>query len=328
MNPASTNPASTIPAELAPAYRRWAQLNRRRGSSFYWATWLLPPPVRPHVHALYGFCRCADDIVDEPGPASPQERRHALEQLGGRLFSQLETGPTDDPQLGAVVHTARTFGLDPACFHRFLDSMAMDLQVSRYGTFDQLLRYMDGSAAVIGEMLLPLLDASGPEAGGPARDLGVAFQLTNFLRDVVEDLDRGRVYLPREDIDRFGAASALDERRVTPAWVELMRFEIGRARQYYRSADRGLALLPPASARCVGAARRLYSGILECIEAAGYDVFGARARVARWRKLVVAAPLLRARPAPEATDTARPAPEATDTARPALEATGTANSIP
>ena len=118
--------------------------------------------------------------------------------------------------LKAVVHTVRAFDIDPDCFRRFLRSMAMDLTISAYATWDDLLGYMDGSAAVIGEMMLPILEPLTPDALEPARDLGNAFQLTNFLRDVAEDLDRGRVYLPQEDLDRFGADPHSPHRRPRP----------------------------------------------------------------------------------------------------------------
>jgi phytoene synthase len=169
--------------------------------------------------------------------------------------------------------------------------MTMDLTVASYETFDDLLGYMDGSAAVIGEMMLPILEPSSPAAAPHARDLGIAFQLTNFLRDVSEDLDRGRVYLPQEDVRRFGANPA--ERRVSGSWRELMRYEIARTREYYASADLGMPYLPSASARCIRAARRLYSAILDRIEAADYDVFTRRARVPSWRKALVVSQSIR-----------------------------------
>jgi phytoene synthase len=134
-------------------------------------------------------------------------------------------------------------------------------------------------------MMLPILEPSSAAAAPHARDLGIAFQLTNFLRDVSEDLDRGRVYLPQEDVRRFGASPA--ERRVCGSWRELMRYEIARTREYYESADLGMPYLPSASARCIRAARRLYSAILDRIEAADYDVFTRRARVPSWRKALV-----------------------------------------
>jgi phytoene synthase len=161
--------------------------------------------------------------------------------------------------------------------------------VPEYESYDDLLVYMDGSASVIGEMMLPILEPLSPDAKRPARDLGNAFQLTNFLRDIDEDRHRGRVYIPQEDIRRFDAHDALHERRVTPGFVELMQFEIDRTRALYRSADAGMALLPPSSARCIGAARSLYSRILDVIEANGYDVFSERARVPTWQKALLAA---------------------------------------
>jgi phytoene synthase len=166
--------------------------------------------------------------------------------------------------------------------------MAMDLDVTSYRRWDDLLGYMDGSAAVIGEMMLPVLEPLDHAAAfQPARDLGLAFQLTNFLRDVGEDLERGRVYLPEEDLARFGADPWA--RTVTPEWRQLVRFEIARARALYASADHGLPWLPPRSAACVRAARILYSRILVEIEANDYDVFSTRARVSTGRKLATAA---------------------------------------
>ncbi len=276
------------PVTLEESYARCRTLNKRYGTTYYWSTWLLPAVKRHHVHALYGFCRYADDIVDDLGPAPVAERAAALADFGDRFFTDLEAGRSGDAVLKAVVHTVKAFDLDADCFRRFLRSMTMDLSVSSYPTFDDLLGYMDGSAAVIGEMMLPILEPrSMDEAIGPARDLGIAFQLTNFLRDVAEDLDRSRVYLPEEDLKRFDADPAC--RRASPGWVELMRFEIDRTRGYYRSAAGGIAMLPPVSARCIAGAHRLYGGILDQIEAAGYDVFTTRVRVPTWKKLALAA---------------------------------------
>lgn len=269
---------------LAASYRLCRRLHRAHGTTYYWATALLPGEARPHVHALYGFCRYADDIVDGGGGLA--EREAALAGLETRLFADLERGRSQDSVLAAVVDTVGVLGLDPECLRRFLRSMAMDLRVSSYESFDDLMGYMDGSAAVIGEMMLPVLRPTSAEAVGPARELGIAFQLTNFLRDVGEDLDRGRTYIPQCELRSFGALGALAERSVTPQWCALMRFEIARARGCYRRARPGLAMLPPVSARCIATALALYSGILDRIEDNGYDVFSCRARVPTWTKLV------------------------------------------
>jgi len=287
--------ASPGATALADSYERCRRLNKRYGTTYYWSTFLLPRAKRRHVHALYGFCRCADDIVDDLGPAPAEARGAALQAFGDRFFADLEEGESDDPVLKAVVHTVREFDIDPGCFSRFLRSMTMDLTIASYQSYDDLLVYMDGSAAVIGEMMLPILEPLSPSALGPARDLGNAFQLTNFLRDVAEDADRGRVYIPQEDIDRFGAAQAWEERQVTPGFVALLRFEVARTRALYESAASGAGHLPPSSARCVEGARVLYAGILDRIEKAGYDVWTQRASVPTWRKVAVAARALRPR---------------------------------
>ena len=268
---------------LEESYERCRKLNQRYGTTYYWSTRALPQVKRHHVHALYGFCRYADDIVDDLGTTAPTDvRAKALADFGDRFFVDLEAGDSDDAVLKAVVHTVRAFRIDPDCFRRFLRSMTMDLTVTSYESWDDLLLYMDGSAAVIGEMMLPLLEPISPAATPHAQDLGNAFQLTNFLRDVGEDLDRGRVYVPQEDLRRFGADPW--DRRPTPEWVALMRFEIERCRTLYRSADVGLGMLPPSSVRGIRAARILYAGILDRIEAAGCDVFSCRATVPTWRK--------------------------------------------
>jgi 15-cis-phytoene synthase len=272
---------------LEQSYEECRRLNRRSGTTYYWAAQVLPKVKRHHVHALYGFCRYADDIVDDTGPVSTDVRAKALADFGDRFFEDLERGTSDDLVLRAVVHTVQAFQIDPELFRRFLRSMTMDLTVDSYASWDALCDYMDGSACVIGEMMLPILEPRTVESTPHARDLGLAFQLTNFLRDVGEDLDRGRVYLPQEDLDRFGADPHL--RTVTPEWRQLMRFEIARARELYRSADLGIADLPESSARSIRAARILYSEILDRIEANGDDVFAMRARVPVARKLVVAA---------------------------------------
>jgi phytoene synthase len=273
---------------LAASYARCRELNKAYGTTYYASTFLLPRPRRPHVHALYGFCRYADDIVDDLGPVPVAERAAALADFGARFATDLAAGDSDDLVLKAVVDTVRRFEIDVDCFDRFLRSMTMDLTVETYETFDDLMLYMDGSAAVIGEMMLPILEPSDLGLARPrARDLGVAFQLTNFLRDVGEDLDRGRVYLPQEDLRRFGVDPY--ERRVDEAWHALMTFEIERTRAFYASARAGEQYLPRASRRCIRVAHRLYGGILDRIEANDDDVFTRRARVPGARKVATVA---------------------------------------
>jgi 15-cis-phytoene synthase len=275
-----------VSPELRQSYRLCARIARRYGKTYAAAAMLLPAQARRHVHAVYAFCRLADDIVDERADWPVSSRVAALAAFGDRFRTDLAAGHSTDPAFAAVVATVHETGIDPCCFDRFLHSMAMDFTTVSYPTWKHLCEYMDGSAAVIGEMMLPVLQPTDPAAFQPARQLGIAFQLTNFLRDVGEDLDRGRVYLPAEDLERFSADPWA--RTVTPEWRDLMRFEIARTRQIYAAADTGLAYLPSRSARCVGTARLLYSRILDLIEAADYDVFTRRARVPTAQKSAVA----------------------------------------
>jgi phytoene synthase len=285
------------PVTLDESYALCREFNKRHGTTYYWSTKVLPRIKQHHVHALYAFARYADDIVDEipskGGHDVPTEvRAAALKDFGDRFFADLDAGKSSDPVLKAVVHTVRAFDIDTTAFDRFLRSMTMDLTVASYETWDDLRGYMDGSAAVIGEMMLPILEPTDYDVALPhARDLGDAFQLTNFLRDIDEDLDRGRQYVPLEDSRRFGVD--LTERRVSPEFVELMRFEIDRCRRLYTSAEVGISMLPERSAKCVGAAHTLYGRILDEIEAREYDVFTSRASVSTASKARLVASLLR-----------------------------------
>jgi 15-cis-phytoene synthase len=280
------------PYTLAASYERCRHLHRQHGRTYYLATRLLPGWKRRHVHALYGFTRYADEIVDrEP----TDDRAARLADWSGRFLAGLAGEAVDDPLLPAVLHTIRVFDLDLVDFRKFLASMAMDLQVAGYATYDDLLGYMEGSAAVIGTMMLPILESSDPAAARePARQLGLAFQLTNFIRDVSEDLDLGRIYLPGEDLARFGVTPAdlmaAQAMATAPTSVrELIAFEVQRARRHYELAAPGVTMLVPASQTCIRAAYRLYGGILDEVEKLDYDVFSRRARVPRRRRLAVAA---------------------------------------
>jgi phytoene synthase len=277
--------------DLDRSYRHCRGLHRAHGRTYYLATMLLPAWKRRHVSALYGFTRYTDEIVDHLGDERPAERALRLRRWSDRFTAALDGGPTgDDPVLPAVLHTIDVFDLGRGDFATFLRSMAMDLTVTEYDTYEDLLVYMDGSAAAIGTMMLPILGARNPAAARePARQLGLAFQLTNFIRDVGEDLDRGRVYLPLKDLARFGVTPEdLRARRVTPAIRELLAFEVARARAHYAAAAAGIPLLARASQACIRTAYLLYGAILSEVERAGYDVFGRRATVPRRRRLAVA----------------------------------------
>ena len=278
---------------LRAAYRHCRQIAAEHGRTYFLATRLLAPDQRPAVHALYGFARHADDILDEFNPAlDVSARAERLQALSDRFFA----GEHDDePVLAAVGDTVRRYGISPDLFEDFLASMRMDLTVTGYPDRAALDRYMRGSAEVIGLQMLPILGTVGdPEAAAPyAAALGRAFQLTNFLRDVDEDLARNRIYLPADELAAFG----VDRELMT--WCHLHRRTDARVRDalaaqhritrdIYRFAADGIALLAPRSRPCVATALTLYSEILDCIEADGFSVFSRRATVGMTRRLQVA----------------------------------------
>jgi phytoene synthase len=276
----------TDPA-LRASYRRCRALNARHGRTYYLATLLLPAAKRPYIHALYGFARHADDLVDERDGTG-------FTEWCEDFLAELDWGATSDPVNRAVLDTVTRWQIPHSYFADFLDSMQMDLTVTGYATYEDLVRYMWGSAAVIGLETLPILGRADDSIGwdvleSPAIDLGYAFQLTNFLRDVAEDLRRGRVYLPQESLDQFGVdRERLRRGRVDEPIRNLLAWEIERARSLYRSAEGGVGLVHPTSRDCLRTALTLYEGILDEIEANDYDVFSRRVTVGLARRGVVA----------------------------------------
>jgi phytoene synthase len=277
---------------LRTSYAACRRLNAAHGRTYFLSTLLLPVAKRPHVHALYGFARYADEIVDDTAPVPTRDRARRLADLADRL----RAGDASGPVLPAVQHTAARWRIGSHLFDAFLASMAMDLEVHDYATWEDLRAYMHGSAAVIGLQLLPLLEpARGTEraAAAYACDLGFAFQLTNFIRDVGEDLHRGRVYLPKEDLATFGVTrDDLHAGLVDGRLRRLLAFEIARARELFRSAEPGIRLLHPTSRDCIRTAFTLYADILTAVERADYQVLDRRATVGSARRAAVAGPAL------------------------------------
>lgn len=281
--------------ELREAYRRCRTLNAAHGRTFFLATRLLAPDQRPPIHALYGFARYADDILDDFDPTLDIPTRAArLQQLSEQFFS--DDDHPDNPVLAAVRHTARHYDIAAEPFADFLTSMRMDLTVTDYPDRAALDLYMKGSAEAIGLQVLPILGTIGPaeQAAPHAAALGRAFQLTNFLRDVDEDLVRGRVYLPADELASFDVDRDLlmwchTNRQVDRRVRDALADQHDVVRGVYRHAADGIALLEPRSRPCVATALTLYSEILDRIEDCNFDVFNQRATVGNGRRLRVAA---------------------------------------
>lgn len=288
--------AGILDPGLRAAYETCRRLNAAHGKTYYLATLLLPPAKRPYVHALYGFARYADEMVDDLDHPDPE----ALVTWSKQFLGDLDHGESADPVSNAAIHTARTWRIGRDTFEAFLASMQMDITVTGYPTYADLQGYMYGSAAVIGLQMVPILEplpGAEDRAAHHAQLLGEAFQMSNFIRDVAEDLRRGRVYLPQEDLDRFGVTRSDLAAGPTPRPVrELLAFEIGRTRALYAEARPGIDLLDPGSRDCIRTAYTLYGGILDAVEKADYQVLDRRVGVPLARRLAVALPaLVRAR---------------------------------
>ena len=287
--------AGILDPELRASYRECKRLNAEHGKTYYLATLLLPKAKRPHVHALYGFARYADEIVDDlSSTLTPREKAEWLREWSDQLLSDIQAGKSSDHIGRALVDTVRRFEIPIEHFSAFLRSMAMDITITEYPDFDALYEYVYGSAAVIGLQMVPILGVLPGEekrALAAAEKLGVAFQLANFIRDVSEDLDRGRIYLPLNELARFGVDREMLERRVlTEEIVEALKFQIERVRELQREANIGIRYLHPTARPCIEAASELYCGIVDEVEALNYQIFTARAKTSNLRRVKVALP--------------------------------------
>ncbi|WP_327169367.1 phytoene/squalene synthase family protein [Streptomyces subrutilus] len=288
--------AITDPA-LRAAFDRCRRLNARHGKTYFLATRLLPASRRPGVHALYAFARLADDIVDDlAAAAGPGDRARQLHTLSHDLRTAIDGRPGHHPVVTAVAHTAHRYRIPHSHFDDFLTSMRSDLTVTDYGTLEALRGYMHGSAAVIGLQMLPVLGHTThrDEAAPHAAALGEAFQLTNFIRDVGEDLDRDRVYLPAdllaaEGVDRELLLWSRRTGRRDPRITRALRSATALTRRFYARARPGLDMLDPASRPCVRTAFVLYGDILDAVARDGYASVHRRSAVPLTRRAAVAA---------------------------------------
>jgi 15-cis-phytoene synthase len=294
---AELDAAGVSQPRLREAYRCCRTINARHGRTFFLATRLLTPAQRPAVHALYGFARLADDILDDlDAPLDTTAKTARLQKFSDMFFKNDAGGDQQtDMVMTAVRHTAALYGIDEGLFNDFLESMRMDLTITDYPDRTALNRYMHGSAEVIGLQLLPVLGTVVPasEAAPYAAALGKAFQLTNFLRDVDEDLVRQRVYLPADELAAFDVDRDLlfwchEHRQTDPRVRSALAAQHHITRGIYRYAAEGVQMLAPWSRPCVATALTLYSEILDRIEASGFAVFRRRAKVGTARRLSVA----------------------------------------
>ena len=290
-----TKAGITDPA-LRTSYLECKRLNSLHGKTYYLATLLLPPEKRPFVHALYGFARYADEIVDDlASTLTDDEKANSLNQWGEGVISDIKSGNSDDVIGRALVDTVKRFDIPIQYFQSFLHSMSMDLTITEYQEYEDLQEYVYGSAAVIGLQMVSVLGIekgfSIDEVNAAAEKLGVAFQLANFIRDVGEDLDRGRVYLPIAELQAHGVTREMLERKVlTPQIKSALKEQIERVRKLQQESRVGINMLAKPSRACIQAASELYCGIVDEVEKIDYQIFTKRAKTSNWRRMKVAIP--------------------------------------
>jgi 15-cis-phytoene synthase len=273
-----------VDPRLRSAYAACRRMQRRHDPTFYLATRRLPVDVRPAVHALYGFLRGADQLVDGPRrAATPEARRRALDDWQAELEWGLERGFSEHPVIAAVVDAGIRYELPTSELSVYMDSMRVDCGPVRLSTREDLDRYMRGSAGAVGLLMAPLLGTPPPLHDSMAR-LCLAFQLTNFIRDVREDYQLDRVYLPEEDRARYGVSERdIAQGRVTPGFRSLLAREVCNARELF-AATAGLSdSLSPGMRRGVRLARNMYVSVLDHVEALGFDVLRGSPALPPWR---------------------------------------------
>ena len=273
--------------DLEAAYQECQRITRREARNFYYAFVILPPARRRAIYVAYAFCRYCDDAVDSE--ASTEEKLVRLAELRQQL-KQCYQGQASGPVFTGLAHVAREYAIPREYFDEVLSGMEADLVKTRYQDFDELRQYCYQVASAVGLICIHIFGFKDARARTHAIDLGLAMQLTNIARDVKEDLEFGRIYLPQDELARFGCTEEdLLSGSVSDAFREMMRFHTQRAREYFHSGFQLLPYLNPRSRACVSVLGGIYSELLDRIESANYDVFSRRVSLSTSEKLAVMA---------------------------------------
>jgi|TARA_R100000479_G_C6389810_1_gene204592 phytoene synthase len=280
--------------DLKGAYSHCRGITRKHAKTFYMATRFLPNEKQRGIFAIYGLCRYLDDLVDEAEDLIIEQKitvdqvEEKLEMFKQRLIDVYEGRIVDDPILTAFSDTLKQYKISMELPFLLMEGVKMDLVKSRFENFDEIYDYSYKVASVVGLMTSEVFGYTNNNALQYAVDLGIAMQLTNILRDVGEDLRRGRIYLPQEDLKRFDVSEEeLFNYTLDDKFSELMKFQINRTREYYEKADKGICLLSSDSRLPVYLARHNYSRILDKIEENNYNVFDHRAYLNYTEKLSI-----------------------------------------
>ena len=280
-------------SDLDRAYGHCQRVARARAKNFYYAFRMLPAPKRRAIYAAYAVCRLWDDIADGD---MPTERKRALfAETRRELASAFADGAGyagDSPEFAALSHAARAYKMPPRCFEAILDGVESDLTTSRYADFDELREYCRKVASAVGLICISVFGYEDPSAERHAEDMGIALQLTNVLRDIKEDAERDRIYIPQDDLARFGySESDLARGAVNDEFRALMAFQVARARSYYERSRPLFDLVSPETRACLRVLHAAYGAILDRIEQGGYDVYSRRVGLSGRQKFAIAARL-------------------------------------
>ncbi len=271
--------------ELELAYDHCQRIAKEHAKNFYYAFRTLPPRKRRAIYAAYAFCRHCDDVADEEMPLD--EKRRLFAETRGRLAESLD-GRSDDPVFAALAGATREFDIPAEYLEEIIQGVEMDLTWTRFQNFEELRNYCYGVASVVGLLCIEVFGYTDPNAKEHAIDLGLAMQLTNIMRDVKEDAERGRVYIPLDEIASFGySEQQLMDGVVNDEFRNLMAFQAERARRYFESGRRLLPLLPAESRACPAVLHGVYSALLNRIVASRYDVFQRRIGLSKAEKLFI-----------------------------------------
>ena len=283
-----------FPPELASDFEAARHLHRKHGTSYYFASQMFPTEKRLATYALYGFFRVPDEIVDAGAPQTADEAlevQHELDLFQTRWEKAFTQGDSDDPILRVASFVFHRYSIPFDYSIHFLKAMHTDLEKTRYENYAALEEYMYGSAAVVGLMMTHVVGYGGQGTLEHAAQLGYAMQLTNFLRDIDEDYTlRGRVYMPQDELHRFGISDEdIEARRFSAGFQEFMQFQAGRAHALYDEANKGIPNLSLDGRLAVRVASALYRAILDKLQERDWNVFTGRARTSLPEKLALAA---------------------------------------
>jgi phytoene synthase len=271
---------------LIAGFRQAGALTKKHAQTFYFASHFLPKEKKDASYAVYAICRLSDEAVDGPQPFSPEKK---LNNIRTNIEAAYQDLPIEGGLLLAFQETIRRHQIPKKYFLELLEGMKIDLKRPRYENFAQLYDYCYKAAGVVGLIMLNIFGYRNREAKRYAVDLGIAMQLTNILRDIKEDYARGRIYLPQDEMERFGTgANDISKQKLSDNFIKLLKFQIERARKYYRSSAAGIKLISHSRCRLVlRAMKEMYAAILKAIENNNYDVFSQRAHVNTKEKVII-----------------------------------------